>query len=68
MSVALFIEIAFELVGLEWREYVVSDKGLRRPTDLEVNYILMFCHSSAIAKRLMCLILVVAIIQSCPGY
>jgi GDPmannose 4,6-dehydratase len=35
--VALFIEIAFRLVGLDWREYVVSDKGLRRPTDLAVS-------------------------------
>jgi GDPmannose 4,6-dehydratase len=25
------------LVGLDWREYVVSDKGLRRPTDLAVS-------------------------------
>jgi GDPmannose 4,6-dehydratase len=34
---ALFIEIAFRLVGLDWREYVVSDKGLCRPTDLAVS-------------------------------
>jgi GDPmannose 4,6-dehydratase len=34
---ALFIEIAFRLVGLDWREYVVSDKGLRRPTDIAVS-------------------------------
>ncbi len=27
----------FVLVGLDWREYVVSDKGLRRPTDLAVS-------------------------------
>jgi GDPmannose 4,6-dehydratase len=25
------------LVGLDWREYVVSDRGLRRPTDLAVS-------------------------------
>ena len=24
-------------MGLDWREYVVSDKGLRRPTDLAVS-------------------------------
>ena len=34
---ALFIEIAFGLVGLDWREYVVSDKGLCRPTDIAVS-------------------------------
>jgi hypothetical protein len=27
----------FGLVGLDWREYVVSDKGLCRPTDLAVS-------------------------------
>ena len=37
MSVALFIKMAFGLVGLDWREYVVSDEGLRRPTDLAVS-------------------------------
>jgi GDPmannose 4,6-dehydratase len=34
---ALLIEIAFGLVGVDWREYVVSDKGLCRPTDLAVS-------------------------------
>ncbi len=34
---ALLIEVAFRLVGLDWREYVVSDKGLCRPTDLAVS-------------------------------
>jgi GDPmannose 4,6-dehydratase len=34
---ALFIEIAFRLAGLDWREYVVSDKGLCRPTDIAVS-------------------------------
>jgi GDPmannose 4,6-dehydratase len=29
--------MAFRLVGLDWREYVVSDKGLRRPRDLAVS-------------------------------
>jgi GDPmannose 4,6-dehydratase len=36
-KLAEFIEIAFRLVGLDWREYVVSDQGLRRPTDLAVS-------------------------------
>jgi hypothetical protein len=31
---ALFIEVAFRLVGLDWREYVIGDKGLCRPTDI----------------------------------
>jgi GDPmannose 4,6-dehydratase len=34
---ALFIEVAFGLVGLDWREYVVSDTGLCRPTDIAVS-------------------------------
>jgi GDPmannose 4,6-dehydratase len=34
---ALFIEIAFRLVGLDWQEYVISDKELRRPTDLAIS-------------------------------
>jgi GDPmannose 4,6-dehydratase len=37
ISRALFIEIAFRLVNLDWREYVISDKDLRRPTDLAVS-------------------------------
>jgi GDPmannose 4,6-dehydratase len=36
-QLALFIEIAFGLVGLDWREDVVSDKGLLGPTDLAVS-------------------------------
>jgi GDP-D-mannose dehydratase len=36
-QLAEFIEIAFRLVGLDWREYVVSDKGLCRPTDIVVS-------------------------------
>ena len=36
-KLALLIEIAFGLVGLDWREYVVSDKGLCRPTDIAVS-------------------------------
>ena len=36
-ELAEFIEIAFRLVGLDWREYVVSDKGLCRPTDIAVS-------------------------------
>jgi GDPmannose 4,6-dehydratase len=34
---ALLIEIGFRLVGLDWREYVVIDKGFCRPTDLAVS-------------------------------
>ena len=36
-KLAEFIEIAFRLVGLDWREYVISDKDLRRPTDIAVS-------------------------------
>ncbi len=36
-KLAEFIEIAFRLVDLDWREYVISDKDLRRPTDLAVS-------------------------------
>jgi GDPmannose 4,6-dehydratase len=36
-KLAEFIEVAFRLVGLDWREYVVSDKEFRRPTDLAVS-------------------------------
>jgi GDPmannose 4,6-dehydratase len=36
-KLAEFIEIAFRLVNLDWREYVVSDKDLCRPTDIAVN-------------------------------
>lgn len=32
-----FIRIAFELVNLNWEEYVVSDKSLLRPTDLAIG-------------------------------
>jgi GDPmannose 4,6-dehydratase len=32
-SVTEFLEIAFGLVGLEWREHVVVDPDLRRPSD-----------------------------------
>ena len=36
-KLAEVIEIAFRLVGLDWREYVVNDRGLCRPTDLAVS-------------------------------
>jgi GDPmannose 4,6-dehydratase len=36
-KLAEFIEIAFRLVNLEWRDYVVSDKELRRPTDIAIS-------------------------------
>jgi GDPmannose 4,6-dehydratase len=36
-KLAEFIEIAFRLVDLDWREYVISDKELRRPTDIAIS-------------------------------
>lgn len=36
-KLAEFIEIAFELVNLDWQEYVISDKELRRPTDIAIS-------------------------------
>jgi GDPmannose 4,6-dehydratase len=36
-KLAEFIEIAFRLVDLDWRDYVISDKDLRRPTDIAIN-------------------------------
>jgi GDPmannose 4,6-dehydratase len=36
-KLAEFIEIAFRLVDLEWRDYVISDKDLRRPTDIAIS-------------------------------
>ncbi len=32
-----FVRVAFECVGLDWREHVATDKRLLRPTDLEVG-------------------------------
>ena len=32
-----FVETAFDLIGKNWREYVISDKGLMRPTDIARN-------------------------------
>jgi GDPmannose 4,6-dehydratase len=36
-KLAKFIEVAFGLVGLDWREDVAIDRGLCRPTDLAVS-------------------------------
>jgi GDPmannose 4,6-dehydratase len=36
-KLAEFIEIAFKLVGLDWRDCVISDPGLKRPTDIAVS-------------------------------
>jgi GDPmannose 4,6-dehydratase len=32
-----FVEIAFNCLGLDWREHVVSDPSLLRPTDIAEN-------------------------------
>lgn len=34
-SVREFVEVAFGYVGLDWRQYVVLDPGLLRPTEVE---------------------------------
>jgi GDPmannose 4,6-dehydratase len=36
-KLADFIRVAFQLVGLDWQDYVVSDNNLRRPTDLAIS-------------------------------
>jgi GDPmannose 4,6-dehydratase len=36
-QLAEFIEIAFRSVDLDWRDYVVSDNKLRRPTDIAIG-------------------------------
>jgi GDPmannose 4,6-dehydratase len=36
-TLAEFIKIAFDLVGLDWHDYVVSDEGLCRPTDITIS-------------------------------
>jgi GDPmannose 4,6-dehydratase len=36
-TLAEFIEIAFRLVDLDWQNYVLSDKELRRPTDIAIS-------------------------------
>jgi GDPmannose 4,6-dehydratase len=36
-KLAEFIEIAFQIVGLNWKEHVISDKGLCRPTDIAIS-------------------------------
>jgi len=38
MSLQDFVRTAFEAVGLDWAEHVVSDRTLFRPTDIEGNY------------------------------
>ena len=32
-----FISMTFEVLGLDWREYVVVDEQLRRPTDISIS-------------------------------
>lgn len=36
-KLATFIEIAFEMVNLDWQQYVISDRELRRPTDIAIS-------------------------------
>lgn len=36
-SLIQFIEIAFNQVGLNWKDHVVSDQGILRPTDIEIS-------------------------------
>ena len=33
-----FVALAFECVGLRWEEYVIIDKGLYRPSDIDIIY------------------------------
>jgi GDPmannose 4,6-dehydratase len=33
-----FVRIAFEMVDLNWRDYVVIDQRLLRPSDLQSSY------------------------------
>jgi GDPmannose 4,6-dehydratase len=47
-SLGCFVEAAFAAVRLDWREFVVSDSGLFRPTDLAVS-----CANPAKAARLL---------------
>jgi GDPmannose 4,6-dehydratase len=37
-SLEEFVEAAFAVVGLDWREHVASDPALYRPTDIEGNF------------------------------
>jgi GDPmannose 4,6-dehydratase len=32
-----FVETAFRVVGLDWREYTVTDKTLYRPTEIMIG-------------------------------
>lgn len=45
-KLADFIEIAFNYLGLEWQDYVISDKTLWRPTDIAIS-----CGNPAKAKE-----------------
>jgi len=36
-SLEEFVETAFLKLNLDWKKYVTMDKGLMRPTDLEVS-------------------------------
>ena len=45
-SLEAFVESAFRAAGLEWRDHVVTDRALLRPTDLEG-----FAGDSSLAQR-----------------
>lgn len=47
-SLEHFVETAFSTLGLDWREHVVSDSVLFRPTDLAIS-----CANPAKADRLL---------------
>lgn len=36
-KLAEFIDLAFKCVGLDWQDYVISDRDLCRPTDLAIS-------------------------------
>ncbi len=47
-SVRQFAELAFRQVGLNWRDYVVSDHGLFRPAEVHA-----LCGDASLARRLL---------------
>ena len=47
-SVGEFAQLAFETVGLNWRDYVISDKKLHRPLDVH-----QLCGNHNKAQRIL---------------